>query len=177
MSCMQHLHSSVCENTAWRNMIKSPFTWKAIYILLFYIIWMINSHLSTKLYWHRKRIWWNYFFNIWRTNFSSTWVIRMALSELCNAITTRVETSRPTNFCYPGTDTHYLTTDGIIWEVEVFDLGWWVCVICYPLTPTPPTFPSQIILPVPSLRLGLVSLYDICYPLTLHSFAAGKLSP
>ena len=57
----------------------------------------------------------------------------------------------------------YSCTGGIIWEVEgrgsgssskgvayhtdsptqveeVFDLGWWVCMICYPLTTTPPTF-------------------------------------
>ena len=51
-----------------------------------------------------------------------------------------------------------MSTGGIIWEVEgrgssskgvayhtdsptqVFDLGWWVCMICYPLTTTPPTF-------------------------------------
>ena len=46
-------------------------------------------------------------------------------------------------------------TGSIIWEVEgrwsgskgytdsptqVEDLGWWVCMICYPLTTTPPTF-------------------------------------
>ena len=48
-------------------------------------------------------------------------------------------------------------TGGIIWEVEgrgsggkgvayhtdsptQVDLGWWVCMICYPLTTTPPTF-------------------------------------
>ena len=55
-------------------------------------------------------------------------------------------------------------TGSIIWEVEgrgsgskgvahhtdspSQDLGWWVCMICYPLTTTPPTFHSQIIPPV-----------------------------
>ena len=72
----------------------------------------------------------------------------------------------------------YSCTGGIIWEVEgrgsgssskgvayhtdsptqveeVFDLGWWVCMICYPLTTTPPTFhlPNNIHLCIHAIQI------------------------
>ena len=84
-----------------------------------------NNHLWLMFFWHYCRV--------WKWFFSQQWTYLTVY-----------------------------TTGGIIWEVEgrgsgskgvayqtdsptqvedrVFDLGRWVCMICYPLTTTPPTF-------------------------------------